>query len=295
MVSLKRKLVIDLKANINREVVLGSVVLYNPDEEIFKNISTYLDYVKELIVVDNSELENLELKTRLQKMPKVHYVRNGENLGIARALNIAAEYGIARGYKWLLTMDQDTCFYEASALEYFDHFNQMEKAKLAILSPYQLNVKEHVSSEVVQLVMTSANIISLKCFVEIGGFNNGLFIDEVDHDYCLRAIQAGYDIKRVNIRISHALGRHRTMKFMNKKLVVSVHSPIRLYYITRNNLYMLKQYETAFPALMATRRKMLYTVLFNNIFFDLKLSLEKLKYIRRGIRDFKNNQYGKYK
>lgn len=276
------------------EKIIASVVLYNPDESLLRNISSYIDFVDEVVVVDNSESENAFLQSTFTGIDKIHYIPNGENLGIAKALNIAAAYAVAKGYHWILTMDQDSSFEQHAVLDYLDHFNVLNKEKLAILSPFQLEEKQE-DDDAVQLVMTSANLLNLQCHQQIGGFNEELFIDEVDHDYCLRAITQGYLIKRVNIQINHSLGKHKTIRAFGKKLVVSVHSPLRVYYITRNNLYMFREYGSQFPELMRARKIMLYRVLFNNLVFDLSAFFKKSRYIYKAVRDFRNDKYGKFR
>jgi rhamnosyltransferase len=277
-----------------KEKIIASVVLYHPDKSLMRNIGSYIDFVDEIVVVDNSDVEDPWFKAAFATFDKIRYIHNQGNLGIAKALNIAAEYAISKGYKWILTMDQDSSFEESAAADYIEHFNRSDKEHLAILSPFQLDVNHQEDDDAIQLVMTSANLLNLQRYKEIGGFNDDLFIDEVDHDYCLRAIGNGYVIKRVNIKINHSLGKHKMIRAFGKKLVVSVHSPLRVYYITRNNLYMFRTYGQQFPELMKARKLMLYRVLLNNLVFDLPSFFKKSAYIYKAARDFRKNKFGKY-
>ena len=84
----------------------GIVTLYNPDKEVKKNIESYLSYLEKLYVIDNTE--GKDNKDRLPKSKKIEYIFKNENIGVASALNIAAKKALDDGYKYLLTMDQDT-------------------------------------------------------------------------------------------------------------------------------------------------------------------------------------------
>ena len=236
------------------------VVLYNPDDTIFENILTYGNYVDKLIVVDNSLKKNNLLIDRLNEVfeSKLIYINNNDNLGIATALNQACDKAIELQFKWILTMDQDSSFIN------FDHYKKcLEKVQnvnnIALLAANtdkegystcdinecSCNYKEDKFS-----VITSANIVNLEYFEEIGRFNDKLFIDMVDYDYCLRI-----NIKKFRIFyfpdvfVEHKLGEvHlRTNIFTRKKKYKTEHNAQRAYYISRNSLYLSKNYGKYFP------------------------------------------------
>jgi rhamnosyltransferase len=274
--------------------IVGCVILYNPDVGVISNILSFNAYVEEVIVIDNSDDLNQDVFSQINALHNVIYIVNKENVGIANALNSAAIIANNKKYKWMLTMDQDSSFDATTAGDYFKFFDEIDKRQLGILSPSQVDKKSKEDKNSPLIVMTSGNIISLDCYAAVGGFNSDLFIDEVDHDYCLKAILAGYTIKQVNIKLLHALGKSKEYKFLGKKLIVAVHSPIRIYYMTRNNLYMFKTYDSKFPDLMRKRKIMLAKVIFNNIIFDLLTAPKKMFFIYKGILDFRKGKYGKY-
>ena len=69
-------------------MIAGVIVLYNPPETVIDNISSYLPYLEKLYIVDNSTIFNSTLTYKLKELPKVEYITEQKNLGIARALNI---------------------------------------------------------------------------------------------------------------------------------------------------------------------------------------------------------------
>ena len=88
--------------------IAAVVVLYNPGDEVISNVASYLEQVEVLYAVDNSERPSPRTAAALGGSPKVRYLPNNANLGVAGALNTGAEKAIAAGFDLLLTMDQDS-------------------------------------------------------------------------------------------------------------------------------------------------------------------------------------------
>ncbi|MES1219187.1 MAG: glycosyltransferase, partial [Bacteroidota bacterium] len=101
--------------------IAGIVVLYNPDEgQLLRNIGSYLPFIDKLFVIDNTERPALNnLQEKLQSLQGVNYTANKTNEGIAAALNKGAAMASENGYRWLLTMDQDSFFEDGQADLYF--------------------------------------------------------------------------------------------------------------------------------------------------------------------------------
>ena len=81
--------------------IVGLVVLYNPDQNVIGNIQTYISQLSMLYVIDNSEVCNNKIFETIRVFDNSTYIFNGENLGIAKALNIGAEEAIKDGFKFL--------------------------------------------------------------------------------------------------------------------------------------------------------------------------------------------------
>ncbi len=237
--------------------IAATTILYNPDESIFLNIASYINDVDILIIVDNSEKLNNEIRDKLlKKHINIEYIFNGKNLGIATALNIACDKALELGYDWILTMDQDSCF-----INFKDYINCLNKInnheKIALLAGNTMwHAKDNMPSnpsyepEEKFLVITSANLLNLKLFNKIGRFEDKLFIDMVDHDYCMKANSLGYKILYFkDILVEHSLGSlfQRKNIFTGKIRNKIEHSPQRAYYITRNYFYTWKKYSKQFP------------------------------------------------
>ena len=285
------------------------VVLYNPDDTIFENILTYGNYVDKLIVIDNSLKKNNFLIDKLNEIfeSKLVYIDNNDNLGIATALNQACDKAIELQFKWILTMDQDSSFIN------FDHYKKcLEKVQnvnnVALLaantdkegySNFDINECSCNYREDKFSVITSANIVNLEYFEEIGRFNDKLFIDMVDYDYCLRINIKKFKILYFpDVFVEHKLGEvHlRTNIFTRKKKYKTEHNAQRAYYISRNSLYLSKNYGKYFSKEFGMLH-ILNIVFIHDVTKILLYEIDKWNKLKAkfiGLYHFLINRYGKY-
>lgn len=271
------------------------VTLYNPTDEDIKNIDTYIDDVDKLYIIDNTEGEsNID---RIPSNKKIDYRFKNENVGVATALNIGAEEALKDGYKYLLTMDQDTSFNSDTLKVLKADLENIDMSKIAILTPWhstKLKIDKPVKKyDLPDDVMTSANILNLDIWKEIGGFKDWLFIDGVDIEYCLNVISHGYYILRNNsVEVEHNLGDLFYKKIGHRTFLCTNHSAIRRYYIMRNYHYILDMYKEFNPAycysLVSQKHNMIGVLLFE------RKKIKKIKMYIRGYKDYKNGIKGKY-
>ena len=278
---------------MDNKKIPATVIWYNPDTENIENIKTYIDYVEKVYIIDNSMNNNKKLCSSLNNN-KIEYVYNKKNLGIAKALNLACEKAISDGFKWILTMDQDSSFSSNDINEYFKSFDNIEKKNIGIFSPKHIlkndinKIRDDKKFLEIDHVMTSGNLLNLFAWEKIGKFEENLFIDEVDSEICFRMIENDYKVIQMNrIKMFHELGSLEKRNFFIKKISVLNHNYIRKYYIMRNKFYMFKKYKKY-------RVRYVYYILndFFKVIFYEKDKLRKLKYMFRGINDFFKNKMG---
>jgi rhamnosyltransferase len=300
--------------------IIPIIIWYNPrylnKNFVRKNIETYLNYFQNVIIIDNSESDNEDI------LPagKIIYLPNFENLGIARALNQGCKKAIEIGYKWVLTMDQDSCWENDDLQRYLaevEKFAICDKNNISfspdmviesfsvlsdikkyiknkikkIISKWRNDSKENITKKeyvFVNRVMTSGNIINLTIWENINGFNEHLFIDEVDHEFCYRLRNQGYNIIKINIcKMYHFLGISSKRYFFPH---CCRHEGIRLYYIMRNLQYMKRwhrNYFNEYKCQSYINRSIIEKI--------IQLKFIDLKYIYQGIKDANRNIFGKYK
>jgi rhamnosyltransferase len=233
----------------------GVVTLYNPTDEIISNIGTYIDGLGVLYVVDNSPEYNERASRQLrERYGNVEILSSGKNIGVAAALNLAISRSLDDGYEFLMTMDQDSYFEEQQYQKYLKSLSGLSFSRIALVSPLH-DSSEYVDSGSVvyerqEDVATSGSVINLSVARKVGLFDEKLFIDSVDQDYCLRANILGYDVLQTqNCYLCHCIGEKYdgTLFMSNRKRRFYIHSPKRMYFIVRNSLFIRNKYRSDFP------------------------------------------------
>lgn len=282
--------------------IAGCVILYNPSNEDLNNISTYISKVEKLYIYDNSE-QSEHRRSCEDFGKKVIYFHAYENQGIAARLNQACNQAKADGFDYLLTMDQDSSFIEHNLDLYLDSVSNYPE--LENIAQFGL---EHLHTETISKdanieafedygLITSASIVNLEILKKIGGFDENLFIDGVDFDYCLNARQHGFKcILFKNLFFKHSIGtksKRRSLKtlYLFKK-EKHISSPIRIYYLVRNTLYLQQKYGTVFPEYIKKLVRRNKTSVATNRNYAENL-FEFYRYKRKAIVDFKNDRMGK--
>lgn len=283
------------------KLLAGCVVLYNPDISIVKNIESYLNFLNVLFIVDNSDNIDSDLVNALSLLNgNVIHLPQQNNIGVASALNLSAKLAINEKYNWLLTMDQDSYFHKTDFFDKWARIISNEKIGLVAASytaEYDRWKKEYsVEFNEIHFAITSGNVINLKAWNEVGGFEDKLFIDEVDHDYCLKLHKNGYKVLiSREIVMGHQIGElypnDLNGETGNKKR--TLHYPVRYYYMSRNVLYLCKKYFSADFGFVLAR----FYYLMKSLAKIILLYPDKIIYLRfffAGIKDFALSKYGKY-
>lgn len=271
-------------------------ILFNPStEEVVKNISSYIDFVNELYIVDNSLNENSIIKEKLTQ-PNVFYLHDGENKGLATRLNTISQTVYNKGFEWILTMDQDSFFDKADIFNYFKIIENYENRNITAMFGvnYIKSLVKKDSIEECAYLITSGSILNLSLFKKIGFFDENLFIDWVDSEYCYRSLLNGFKlIKCYGIYLNHNLGDIKMGRsFKSGKLTPrTLHNPLRMYYLVRNYFYILQKLPQLSPAVKKEMRKNLLIRIKNNLLYNKRLAV--IKYIVKGYFDFRNNKMGK--
>ena len=93
-------------------------------------------------------------------------------------------------------------------------------------------------------LITSGTIVNVNVWALLGGFDETMFIDSVDFDFCIAARNAGYKIYKTNkTNILHEVGHSRIVNFLGKEELILNHSCQRYYYIIRNTIYLGRKHQ----------------------------------------------------
>lgn len=277
----------------------GVVILYHPDSQVRDRIMSYLPFLDLLFIIDNTERSTNPFNdfTGLDVFT-VRFFQDGENKGIAERLNFAAALALENGCEWLLTMDQDSSFEDGSVPSYFNciaSYPEIDRtAMFGVSFLEKINSSRCISKKTSQLI-TSGSVVNLKLFPDIGPFDEALFIDRVDHEFCLRAQDKGFDIVLFeNIFMNHSLGNSIDGYAIGqlRKKRMNLHNPVRLYYMTRNYFYLRSKYKGKHnDYFLALRKEMIVRIKNNLLYGKQKFSL--IGYLLKAYKDFKKGRLGK--
>jgi rhamnosyltransferase len=127
------------------------------------------------------------------------------------------------------------------------------------LSRFRLDFSPREFSDLrsVAFLINSMTVWRVQALRRIGSFHEGLAIDHVDTEYCLRARQAGLALY-VNgaFEFAHAIGARRKYRLLGVELQAGGHSPQRRHMIARNTVWLARNWcwrEPAFSALCLAR------------------------------------------
>lgn len=278
--------------------MIGVVILYHPDAvALIENIKTYINPLDTLLVYDNSESLNKELETAVCSISnKILFTHFGQNQGIAKRLNQAIEYAVHKGEKHLLMMDQDSSFKDGDINKYHGYISEI---KLERVAQFGVNCQPAFTSisntpEKAISLITSGSVLAIDCIQEIGMFDENLFIDFVDTEFSHRITNKGYvNLQFTNILLNHSIGTRvegRSLVTFKKSLRI-IHSPIRVYYIIRNGLYLLFSLKQS-SQIQKKDIKRTMMVVKNDFIYNPQLN-KVYKYALLGVWDFLTKKMGK--
>jgi rhamnosyltransferase len=226
------------------ENICAVVVAYFPDEGFEGRLQTILPQVARLLVVDNTpEAISLSPKLIAAWGERLRCIANHANRGVAAALNQGLEYALRQGCPWVLTFDQDTQCHSNMVAVLGSIYNDCNPKPAVIGSNYfdPRNNKPKVPAEgdkclEQKTVITSGSLVNAKMARMIGNFREDYFIDQVDHEFCLRLRTQGCRvvISREPL-MTHSVGfpGGADLPFLG---VLPNHPPLRKYYTARNTV-----------------------------------------------------------
>lgn len=283
-----------IKFDNYHDICVGLTV-YNPGEDDLKFLDSFCEIIDLLIIYDNSKYPDNSLQEKIGSHKNCIFLHNGKNDGVSVALNTMADVAIANDKRKIIFFDQDSQLSGADLVEYLDKILSYDCSDVALFSPniicdYVDNENVYHNAPLVresEWLITSGSCLNLSAFKSIGQFDEKLFIDLVDTDFCIRAREKGYKLLQLSKPIMrHSLGKVRSVY----KLSYYSHSPIRIYYQVRNKIYLSKKhlnYNTLGVIVSILKGVVKIAFLEKNKFFRFKM-------VFKGIVDAKNSVMGKY-
>ncbi|WP_410506448.1 hypothetical protein [Marinomonas sp. GJ51-6] len=220
--------------------------------------------VDNAILVDNTEEGTGWLTEKLFKSSNITCFQPRQNLGVAVAQNMGIKYVYERfsDEDKVIFFDQDSFVpidlplllarahdklnitRQVAAVEpnFIDQskgftYPQVAWSKLGVFKRFMPNVKHN--EQKAAMLISSGMLTDVKTLKQVGEYDESLFIDYVDTDWCLKAQVKGFELYVMpNIKMIHSIGV-KSLKLLGHNL--TVHPPLRRYYMMRNSLFMAKK------------------------------------------------------
>ena len=274
------------------------IVTYYPSAELFERLPQLCAIAQRTIVVDNGSPDRTIKKLHAMAATEGYQlVPNPTNLGVAAALNQGVRRAREQGATWALLLDQDSLpkstILHGITTAIARYKGNSDIAVVAanyqsggdVRGGYAIDRRSSDPFGVQVAVITAGSLISLAAFARIGPFADELFIDHVDHDYCLRARRRGFAVIATrDILLNHSIGRGSRHTFLGGTVVTSNHPPVRRYYMARNAVVVARRHFWAEPRwVMAMLRQLLRDLAAMMLFEESRGA--KLRCWLRGIWD----------
>lgn len=286
--------------------VLAIVVTYNPGPSLLENLRALRAQMEHVLVVDNGSA-NIDAVRTAAAAAGCSLKENGSNLGIAAALNCGVERAIVSGVTWLATFDQDSFLPDQAIRRLLElHARHPQSKKIGLIAPahedrgtqkdYHLPVdiiSQTHEWRILRTAITSGSLVHREVLLQVGGFEEHLFIDSVDHEFCLRMRKRGWlVVEHRAVVMPHSIGAATLRRLLGLTIVCTNHAPIRRYYITRNLLEVAMRSFRYDPLWSSKALLQLASGIVASVTFEQERAA-KVRAILAGARDFILRRFGK--
>jgi rhamnosyltransferase len=249
-------------------------------------METLLSAVNRVVVVDNraavtSPLEGYDELSDLSERGDLHLIRNRNAGGLAGAYNRAVEW-LQKAHPeidCLVFLDEDS---DVSALQPFlaDHEVSalLAATTTAAVAPVPRDLATGLRSKRMQFVsawrlrylprdckgllpvafvINSMSVWRMQAMRRLGPHDEGLGVDHVDTDYCIRARRAGLQVYcHGDYSFGHRIGQRQRFSVLGVQMQAGGHGPKRRYMIGRNTMWLARRsllHEPGFTLLCGLR------------------------------------------
>ena len=270
------------------------IIAYNDYPAVYRCIKSLKGQVSTICIVDNSTIKD----QFAYNTDEVIYIKNENNIGLDKALNIGVKEVLKRQIDWVLLLDQDSVVDKNMLNNMLNSFDNADDQSIAQIVPlvYDINRDKYLPSLIynkfslekidrpqqdtfVDFQITSGSLIRKEIFEKIGFMDETFFIDYIDFDYCFRIRSSKHKI----LLSKDALLTHSLGKKSNKMGIDFIeHASIRIFYQVKNRLILMKRYGHIFPFFVISETRNLIFKFFKIIILENDKK-EKLQNYFRGL------------
>lgn len=244
--------------------------MFEPPLDAVENIRLMASQAKVIAVDDGSPRRHETLLRSVERLAGVTLVRLPTNVGIAAAMNVGIRHSIRDGANMVVTFDQDSTprpDHVKRVCEVIVNLGDIDCVVAGpglvggeLLSPDVANAPGPIP---VTSLYQSGMGLPVGTLLRIGFFDESLFIDGVDTEYCMRVKRFGGAVFALpDLELPHRLGvghqNFRRVRVGHFTPVATFHSAERRYYMNRNLVCLIRRYWRDEPhwAIVSIRRTM---------------------------------------
>ena len=249
-------------ASTHRKRVCSITVAFEPNPaRLVEQLRAVRPQVDEIVLIDNGSDPPLERTAEVRELG-ARVLTPSENRGVAAGFNMGIRHAREAGCERVLLLDDDS----VPAPDMVEKLTQTldlhaAHERVAAVGPRIRDPRDPQDYPFIQLgwthnrhlrcgtrddpaiacdfLVSSGSLIPLEALARLGEFDEALFIDSVDLEWCFRARAQGFALYGVCATyLDHRLGDRRKTVF-NAGLVV--HPPERIYYMTRNRFLLYRR------------------------------------------------------
>lgn len=217
------------------------IVTFNPDmARLRENLESVSVQVKSIVVVDNASDNIAEIEVVARQYSDSYTVKRATNDGIASALNVGIELARSLGSESALLLDQDSVCSPGMVTHLDAAFDDGVAATAPTVADRNMGTTRiSQSHEDVNYCITSGSLCRIESWLQVGKYDEQMFIDFVDFDYCLRLRMLGFKIIRVaDATLIHEIGGGRK----RGRLITYNYSPFRCRHMAADMLYYARKH-----------------------------------------------------
>ena len=243
----------------NASAVAAVVVCYFPDQSALQaQVRALAPQVGQVFVIDNTPSASDPGVAGWLAGERCELIANGRNVGLAIAHNDGISRARAAGHSFVLLMDQDSSPKPTMVARLLDAYEALcaSGTRVAAVGPQWIDRHSGQPAPFVKLgwfgmqqltcsggattiecdtLVSSGCLIPLEVIDRVGPMDSELFIDQIDIEWGLRAQRHGYRLHGAcGAILRHGIGERSVRVWFLRWRNVSVHSPLRDYYIARN-------------------------------------------------------------
>lgn len=216
-----------------------------------------------VVVVDNGSANSARLQILVESLqPGACFIGWPDNRGLAAGLNQGIRWAQHRGCQGAFLFDQDSAIDHGFCQGMLQAWRQAHQlsGQVAAIGPrlqdpqsgrrtpfrrfrclQRSDVPAAKDLYHTDFLITSGTLLCLEACARIGPMREDYFIDNIDLEWCFRAVAAGYVLYGTDLAVlQHRIGEISGNPLVRRGVVVH-HSPLRSYYATRNRLHLRRQ------------------------------------------------------